>query len=192
LLPLEASATDLRPCRPGLLAAALAVALFAVSLSFVIFQLSPYRSLIPGASGRYVASAIAVLAMALGPVVALTSSPNASAHVSIAVLPALLLSSVLLVGLAQRGALADVLLSRLVSKLAVRARCFALVRPLREAEAELRAIAESSRDIGGRRIPPPMHEIFNRILPPPHRVRLAGGAPSRNSGRALTQRAGLP
>ena len=115
----------------ALLAAVLAVALFAVSLSFVIFQLSPYRSLIPGASGRHLVGVVAVLALALVPVVALTFSPNASAHVSIAVLPVLVLSSVLLVYLAQREASGDVLLSRRVSKLAIREGCFALVRPLR-------------------------------------------------------------
>jgi hypothetical protein len=169
LLPLEASAASLRPFRPGLLAAVLAVALFAVSLSFVIFQLSPYRSLIPGASGRHLVGVVAVLALALVPVAALAFSPNASAHVSIAVLPVVVLSSVLLVYLAQRKASADELLARRVSRLAVRERCFALVRPLREADAELRAITEASRDADGQRIPPPMHEIFHRLLPPPRR-----------------------
>jgi hypothetical protein len=196
VIPLEASASDLRPFRPGLVAAVLAVALFAVSLSFVIFQLSPYRALIPGASGRHLAGAVAVLAVALAPIAALAFSPNAGAHVSVAVLPVLVFSSVLLVYLAQREASGEVLLARHVSQQAVRARCLALVGPLREADAELRVITESLRDADGRRIPPPMHEIFHRLLPPPSRddpfellVALAAAAVSRGDAHTYSRTA---
>src|SRR5688500_11270735 len=50
-----------------LLGIEVALAVFSINLSLVIFQLSPYRHLVPGMSARHLALAAGVLALSLAP-----------------------------------------------------------------------------------------------------------------------------
>jgi hypothetical protein len=149
----------LQPYGAVLISAAVAVALFAVNFSFVVFNLAPYRALVSGASSRHLAACAAALCASFLPLVGLLFSQGLALRTAAAILPLLAGSSLLLVRLAQHEAEPDGLLHRALNPKALRRFGMAFVQDAKDRQEELDSLDPEPPGAPDR-VGPPMHEIF--------------------------------
>lgn len=138
-----------------------ALAVFSVNLSLVIFQLSPYRHLVPGLSGRHVSLASAVLVISLAPLALSQSGPESVGRSALALSPLSAFGGFLVGMLAQREARPVAVLRRAFTKR--RRQAFLNICQAFAAQETARRDEEMERSEGA----PPTHEIGHRnpLLP---------------------------
>ena len=141
-----------------------ALAVFSVNLSLVIFQLSPYRHLVSGLSGRHLALAAGVLIVSLVPLAASNSGPEAVGRAAIALSPLTAFGGFLVGALAQREARPAGLLRRASSN-RMQDAFLAISESFGRQEHDRRQ-EEIRNATGG----PPTHEIGHRNPLPPTSV----------------------
>ena len=163
-LTAEASATLLAKYGMTLFGIEVALAVFSVNLSLVIFQLSPYRHLVPGMSRRHLLLAATVLVVSLGPLALAPCGPATIGRGALALSPFSAFGGFLVGMMAQREAHPMAIVRRSLSRRRRRTfldacEAFAAVESKRHQE-------EIERSEGG----PPTHEIGHRDPLPPTAV----------------------
>jgi hypothetical protein len=147
---------------------AIAVAVFAVNFSFVVFQLAPYRALLAGPSRGHVGAASALILFALVPLTGAACGSAVVGRLGVIAIPLLAYGAVLLVALGLREAGPPRILSRRASDRALATFTPAFARAVRAQTRELdRLEVDADGETRDDRVPPPMHEITHRVPPPP-------------------------
>jgi hypothetical protein len=167
ILALTANGNSLRAHNAALLSLGLGVTVFAVNFSSLAFQMSPYRTLVRGASPRHLLAALVLTALALVPLGGFACGDRLVGQLAVGLIPLLAYGSFVLTMLAQREAEPLVLLERRLSPRAL-ARFFPEFAE--SVRAELRRRGDDDRGerrIDEKAVPPPTHEIFYRMPPPP-------------------------
>ncbi len=148
----------------GLISLDLAIAIFAVNFSFLAFQLSPYRSLVKGVSGRHLTASLAVILVALAPLLGFVWGERVAARTAITLTPILAYGGFLLVALALREAEPMALLARRLSRRNLKRFLARFAASVRE---QLRQRGDDDQPRPEEKVPPPTHEIFFHAPPPP-------------------------
>lgn len=152
---------------------AIATAVFAVNLSFLVFQLAPYRAQLRGPSRLHLACSGALVLAATTPLIGLRWNTETAGRLAVAMVPLLGCGSLWLAMLALKEAEPKRILARRASRR--RVRHFATVF---ETESRAQTLDLQVRELGtfdlfaadlddGPKVPPPMHEIGYRVPPPP-------------------------
>jgi hypothetical protein len=152
---------------PALVGVTMALAIFAINFSFVAFQLAPYRQLLRGPSPTHLLAALGLVIIALLPLIGSLCSTETTGRLAAAVTPLLAYGTIFLVVLGLREAEPDRVLATKASDTALDrfARQFELAaREQIKALQQLDFEADLPTDD---RFPPPTHEIFHRVPPPP-------------------------
>lgn len=183
VLALAADGDSLKDHDAALLSLGLGVGVFAVNFSFLAFQMSPYRTLVRGASPRHLLAALGLIALSLVPLGGFACGDRLVGQLSLGLIPLLAYGSFVVTTLAQREAEPLILLERGLSAPGLE-RFFAEFAESVRAELRRRGDDDQPKRSGdGKSVPPPMHEIFYRTPPPPQAddpleflVRLANAA----------------
>ncbi|MGA7992912.1 MAG: hypothetical protein WCC53_15865 [Thermoanaerobaculia bacterium] len=144
---------------PALLTINVTIAIFAVNFSFLEYQFSPYRAVLRGVSPLQLAASVAVLVLAIAPLVGLVATRTWLPTIALISIPLVASASVLLGMLARREASAVALLSRAVSPRALGAFLNEFVEEIRAHLKELEDLQLSKP--GGM----PTHEYETRTAP---------------------------
>jgi len=154
---------------PALVGLTMALAVFAINFSFVAFQLAPYRHLHQGPSRRHLTASVMLVVLALAPLLGSFCGTASTGELAAAATPILAFSAVFLVAFALREAEPDQILASQASDSALESFAKRFGFAVRQQVKELKRLdfeADLPRD---ERLPPPMHEIFHRVPPPPLR-----------------------
>ena len=161
-----ASNATLTAVSAPLLGVSVTMAIFAVNLPFLAFQLSPYRAVAAGVPGRLYAGAIGATLLSVVPIAGLVSSRATAGRIAVAVIPILAFAALALVRLGQVEGGASAIIRRLCESR--RSDAFvALFAAAVRAQSARNVTLEQGLEPGPDQVPPPMHEVTHEALPPP-------------------------
>lgn len=161
LLAYDYDGASLEGFRPSLLTIIFTVTTFSVTFSIGGFNASAYRQFHRNIPPRLLAACLAVLAITLVPLALLVFYPVAFVPICLFVLPLLLLSGAILLGLGRRETDPTILLNRLCSTAVIDRHLRSLAPKVASKIEETKALALSKpRD-------QPMHEVSWHLAVPP-------------------------
>jgi hypothetical protein len=148
-----------------LLGVSVTMAIFAVNLPFLAFQLSPYRAVAPGVPGGLYAGPIGATLLSVMPIGGLISSRATAGRIAVVVIPVLAFAALALVRLGQVEGGASAIIGRLGESRRLDAFVVRFAAAVRAQFARNVAL-EQSLEPGPDQVPPPMHEVMHEALPP--------------------------
>jgi hypothetical protein len=166
-LLLEIADTTAEALGSTLVAVSVALTIFAVNFSFVAFQLAPYRELRGGPSQKHLLAAVFLVGFGLAPLLGTVSSTKTTGVFAAGVTPLLAYGALLLVAIGLTEAEPDRVLAAKASDKALKqfaprfqSAAAAQISAFERLDFEANLASEE-------RLPPPSHEIFHRVPPPP-------------------------